>query len=110
MTTSVQSVLAAVVSITRTVAGVLSNPVVAAVLPTGAIPGYLLLAAALAERGEAAQGDLVALDAQIKAAVAQGRGLSVDELAQWKQRDDVATASIATWLAAQANAKAAPAK
>jgi hypothetical protein len=61
--------------------------------------GYLNLATALAGRFVAGSTDLKVLDDQLKVAVSQGRGLTAEERATWRQRDDLATDVAREWLA-----------
>lgn len=61
--------------------------------------GYLNLATALANRFTAGNADLQILDDQLKAAVSEGRGLTPEERAAWRARDDLATEVARTWLA-----------
>jgi hypothetical protein len=61
--------------------------------------GYLNLATAIVGSVSAASADLRALDEQIKEAVAAGRGLTAEQRAAWRQRDDIATEIASRWLA-----------
>lgn len=61
--------------------------------------GYLNMAAALAARATAGAQDLVTFDAQIKEAVAAGRGLTTEQRSGWRARSDLATQVARTWLA-----------
>lgn len=61
--------------------------------------GYLNLASALAGGFKAGSTDLEALDDQIREAVAAGRGLTPEQRAGWRARDDIATDVARKWLA-----------
>ena len=61
--------------------------------------GYLNLASALAARFVAGSTELQVLDDQLKAAVAEGRGLTPSERIAWRERDDIATEIAREWLA-----------
>lgn len=61
--------------------------------------GYLNLATALAGAFMEGNSDLLALDEQLKAAVAEGRGLTPEQRAEWRKRDDVSTEIARQWLA-----------
>lgn len=60
--------------------------------------GYLNLAGVLAARFTEGNTDLSLLDQQLKAAVAEGRGLTTEERATWRARDDLATDVARQWL------------
>jgi hypothetical protein len=60
--------------------------------------GYLNLAASLGARLSAGTEDLQALDDQLRVAVAAGRGLTAEERAAWRARDDLATEVARRWL------------
>lgn len=86
------------VSIAQSIAAALSqNPGSSAKVTE--FTGYLNLATALAGRFVAGSTDLKALDDQLKVAVAAGRGLTADERAAWRERDDIATEVAREWLA-----------
>lgn len=91
-------ILALLASVARTVAGALVNPLITTATSAPAWASYLGLAATLAERGAAAQSDLNLLDVQLKEAVSANRGLTPEQLAGWKARDDAATATLQAWL------------
>lgn len=61
--------------------------------------GYLNLASAIAARFQAGSTDLKVLDDQIKEAVTAGRGLTIEQRAEWRGRDDIATEVSSKWLA-----------
>lgn len=61
--------------------------------------GYLSLATALAGALTRGNEDLLALDLQLQEAVAAGRGLTDEQRAAWRQRDDIATDVATKWLA-----------
>lgn len=61
--------------------------------------GYLNLAAFLAERVTETNTELQALNEQIERAVSEGRGLTPEERAEWRRRDDIATGVAERWLA-----------
>lgn len=61
--------------------------------------GYLNLAGVLAARFTEGNADLKVLDEQLKIAVAEGRGLTPEERAAWRERDDLATDVARDWLA-----------
>jgi hypothetical protein len=61
--------------------------------------GYLNLASALAAAFTRGNTDLVTLDRQLSEAVAAGRGLTAEERAVWRGRDDIATEVATVWLA-----------
>jgi hypothetical protein len=61
--------------------------------------GYLNLATAIVggfSKGDTALGEL---DLQLKEAVAAGRGLTAEQRAAWRLRDDIATGVAEQWLA-----------
>lgn len=60
--------------------------------------GYLNLAGVLVARFTEGNEDLKVLDEQLKAAVAEDRGLTDDERAAWRSRDDLATDLAKHWL------------
>jgi hypothetical protein len=61
--------------------------------------GYLNLAADLAARWTEGNTALVELDDQLKEAVAAKRGLTPEQRAAWRARDDLATEVARDWLA-----------
>jgi hypothetical protein len=61
--------------------------------------GYLSLATALASILTVGNKDLKQLDDQLKEAVAAGRGLTAEQRAEWRKRDDVSTDIARKWLA-----------
>lgn len=61
--------------------------------------GYLSLGTALAGLVTGSNDDLKELDDQLKEAVAAGRGLTAEQRAAWRKRDDVSTDIAAKWLA-----------
>lgn len=61
--------------------------------------GYLSLATALAGLVTTSNDDAKELDDQLKEAVAAGRGLTMEQRAAWRQRDDVSTDIARKWLA-----------
>ena len=61
--------------------------------------GYLNLATAIAARWQEGDQDLVLLDDQLKDAVEYGRGLTPEQRAIWRARDDIATEVATQWLA-----------
>lgn len=91
--------LTIILSIAQTIAGALlqnkTNPGKVAELT-----GYLNLASVLAARWTAGNADLKLLDDQLKVAVAEGRGLTAEERAAWRSRDDLATDVAREWLEA----------
>lgn len=61
--------------------------------------GYLNLAGVLAARFTEGNTDLQVLDEQLKEAVADGnRGLTAEQRAAWRSRDDLATDVARAWL------------
>lgn len=89
--------LAIVISIAQTLAAALlqnrTNP-----SKVAEYTGYLNLAGVLAARWTEGNTDLQVLDDQLKVAVAEGRGLSAEERAAWRSRDDLATDVARQWL------------
>lgn len=90
--------LAIIISIAQTVAQALlankANPGKVA-----EYTGYLNLASVLAARWTEGNADLKALDDQLKEAVADGnRGLTPEQRAAWRSRDDLATDVAREWL------------
>ncbi len=61
--------------------------------------GYLNLATSLATAWSEGNNDLNVLDEQLKEAVAERRGLTSDQRAGWRARDDLATEVARVWLA-----------
>lgn len=61
--------------------------------------GYLNLATAIAGRFVAGSTDLKVLDDQIKEGIPEGRGLTPEQRAAWRARDDIATEVAREWLA-----------
>lgn len=61
--------------------------------------GYLNLAGVLAARWTEGNVDLQLLDDQLKVAVAEDRGLTAEQRAAWRSRDDLATDVARDWLA-----------
>lgn len=61
--------------------------------------GYLNLATMLAGRLTAGSADLKVLDDQLKEGIPQGRGLTPEQRAEWRARDDLATDVAREWLA-----------
>lgn len=61
--------------------------------------GYLNLATVLAARFTAGNRDLQSLDDQLKEGIPQGRGLTPEQRAAWRARDDLATDVAREWLA-----------
>ncbi len=61
--------------------------------------GYLNLAGMLGARAVAGDADMQALDDQLKEAVPLGRGLTAEQRATWRARDDLTTEVARTWLA-----------
>jgi hypothetical protein len=61
--------------------------------------GYLSLATALAGAVTSGNQDLAELDRQLTEAVAADRGLTVEQRAAWRLRDDISTEVARTWLA-----------
>jgi hypothetical protein len=86
-----------IVSIAQTLAGALlqnrTNP-----SKVAEYTGYLNLAGALAQRWTEGNTDLQMLDDQLKVAVSEGRGLTTEERAVWRARDDLATDVARDWL------------
>jgi hypothetical protein len=68
------------------------------------ITGWLTLAAELARLGAQVNAERAELLAQIKAAVAEGRGLTAEERASWAARNDVVDDKMRAWLAANGGA------
>ena len=60
--------------------------------------GYLNLASVLAARFTEGNTDLIVLNDQLKEAVAENRGLTDDQRAVWRARDDLATDIAREWL------------
>jgi hypothetical protein len=60
--------------------------------------GYLNLAGVLVARWTEGNEDLKLLDEQLKNAVAEDRGLTAEERAAWRSRDDLATDVAREWL------------
>lgn len=60
--------------------------------------GYLNLAGVLAARWHEGNTDLQLLDDQLKQAVSEGRGLTPEQRAVWRSRDDLATDVAREWL------------
>lgn len=89
--------LSLIISIAQTVAGALlankTSPSKVAELT-----GYLNLAGVLAARWTEGNTDLHLLDDQLKVAVAEGRGLTTEQRAAWRSRDDLATYVAREWL------------
>lgn len=89
--------LSIIVSIVQTIAGALvangGNPTKVA-----EYSGYLNLAGVLVARFTEGNTDLQVLDEQLKAAVAEDRGLTAEERAAWRSRDDLATDLARHWL------------
>jgi hypothetical protein len=87
-----------IVSIVQTIASALtangSNPTKVA-----EYSGYLNLAGILVARWTEGNEDLKVLDEQLKEAVADGnRGLTAEQRAAWRSRDDLATDIAQHWL------------
>jgi hypothetical protein len=61
--------------------------------------GYLNLATAIVGGATAGEAALSELDLQLKEAVAANRGLTSEQRAAWRQRDDIATEVASQWLA-----------
>jgi hypothetical protein len=61
--------------------------------------GYLNLATALAGAVASGNRDLAELDRQLTDAVTAGRGLTPEQRAEWRLRDDISTEIATTWLA-----------
>jgi hypothetical protein len=61
--------------------------------------GYMNLATALAGGYQAGSEDLATLDDQIREAASEGRGLTPEQRAAWRARDDIATDVARKWLA-----------
>lgn len=61
--------------------------------------GYLNLATSLASAWSEGNRDLAELDDQLKEAVAVNRGLTTEQRAAWRARDDLATEVARVWLA-----------
>lgn len=61
--------------------------------------GYLNLAGVLADRWTTGNTDLAVLDEQLRHAVADGnRGLTAEQRAAWRERDDLPTDVARVWL------------
>lgn len=90
--------LALIISILQTVAGAVlqnkGNP-----SKVAEYTGYLNLAGVLAARWTEGNTDLQVLNDQLKTAVAEDRGLTAEERAAWRSRDDLATDVARDWLA-----------
>lgn len=90
--------LALIISILQTVAGAMwqnkANP-----SKVAEYTGYLNLAGVLAARWTEGNTDLQVLNDQLKTAVAEDRGLTNEERAAWRSRDDLATEVAQEWLA-----------
>ena len=86
-----------IVSIVQTIASALtangSNPTKVA-----EYTGYLNLAGVLVARWTEGNEDLKVLDEQLKEAVAADRGLTEEQRAAWRSRDDLATDVAREWL------------
>jgi hypothetical protein len=61
--------------------------------------GYLNLATALASAVDGGTASLAQLNSELAEAVAAGRGLTPEQRAAWRLRDDISTEVAATWLA-----------
>lgn len=89
--------IAIIVSIVQTIANALAangaNPTKVA-----EYSGYLNLAGVLVARWTEGNEDLKVLDEQLKNAVAEDRGLTAEERAAWRNRDDLATDLARHWL------------
>ena len=89
--------LAILISIAQTLASALlqnrANP-----SKVAEYTGYLNLAGVLAARWTEGNTDLQLLDDQLKVAVAEGRGLTAEQRAVWRSRDDLATEVARDWL------------
>lgn len=90
--------IALFVAIARNIGVALLNPEISGG-KTSEWVGYLNLAAFLAERITDTNEDLAALNDQIQRAVDEGRGLTAEERAEWRRRDDLATDIAERWLA-----------
>lgn len=86
------------VAIARNIGVALLNPEISGG-KTAEWVGYLNLAAFLAERFADAGGELQLLNDQIQEAVDNNRGLTAEQRAEWRRRDDLATDIAERWLA-----------